>query len=211
MMAFLETQTGFAYPFSQYSQVMVQDYPFPSLTGQNTFSIISDNMIDDYGTHRDFLYLWDGVEFNALASQWFGNIIVPKNVEDIWLTKSFAQYFEGLFTAHKHGLEEYLLWYHPFELGSVWGEWNNGNRHPIVPKKVNDAELFAGDSYAKYKGAWVLRMLQKEIGDSLFFKSIRHFVKKNAFKPVTTSDFQQAIKEVTSNDMQWFFEQWFYT
>lgn len=211
MMAFLETQTGFVYPFSQYSQVMVQDYPFPSLTGQNTFSIISDNMIDDYGTHRDFLYLWDGVEFNALASQWFGNVIAPKNVEDIWLTKSFAQYFEGLFTTHKNGLEEYLLWYHPFEMGSVWGDWNNGNRHPIVPKKANDAELFAGDSYAKYRGALVLRMLQKEIGDSLFFKSIRHFVKKNAFKPVTTSDFQQAIKEVTGNDMQWFFEQWFYT
>jgi len=54
MLQFLEDRTSFAYPYPQYAQVMVQDYPFPSLIGQNSFSIISDNMIDDYGTHQDF-------------------------------------------------------------------------------------------------------------------------------------------------------------
>ena len=210
MMRFLSEKTGISYPFKQYSQVMVQDYPFPGLTGQHTFSIISDNMIDDPGTHQDFLYLWDGVEFNALASQWFGNTIMAKNEEDIWLTKSFAQYFEGLYTAERNGIEEYLLWYHPWETGSVFFDWNNGNRHPIVPEKVNDIENFSGDSYAKYRGALVLRLLRKELGDEGFFKSIQYFVKKYAFKPVITADFKVAIKEATGVDMEWFFDQWIY-
>ena len=210
MLQFMENKTGFAYPYPQYAQVMVQDYPFPGLTGQNSLSIISDNMIDDYGTHRDFLYLWDGVEFNALASQWFGNIIMPKNVEDTWLAKGFAQYFEGLYTAEKNGIEEYLLWYHPWESGSVFGEWNAGNRHPIVPEKVSNAENFAADSYAKFRGALVLRILRKEIGDKAFFKSIQHFVKQQAFKPTTTRDFQQVVKTVSGKDLQWFFDQWIY-
>lgn len=210
MMRFLIEQTGFDYPFSNYTQVMVQDYPFPSLTGQHTFSIISDNMIDDYGTHQDFLYLWDGVEFNALASQWFGNVIIPKNVEDIWLSKSFAQYFEGRYTEEKHGEGEYLLWYHPWETGSVFNDWNSGNKHAIVPDKIHDKEKFAGDSYAKYKGALILRMLSQELGDDVFLKTIRHFIKVNAFKPVTTKDFQQAILDVSGKDMDWFFDQWIY-
>lgn len=84
-------------------------------------------MIDDFGTHRDFLYLWDGVEMNALASQWFGNLIYPQSMSDLWLTRGFAQLFEGLYTVKEWG-EEYLLWYHPFETSSVFGDWNTGNR-----------------------------------------------------------------------------------
>lgn len=210
MMRFLNEQTAFNYPFSHYAQVMVQDYPFPSLTGQHTFGIISDNMIDDYGTHKDFLYLWDGVEFNALASQWFGNVIIPKNVEDIWLSKSLAQYFEGRYAEERHGEGEYLLWYHPWESGSVFNDWNNGNRHAIVPEKIHDAENFAGDSYAKYKGALILRMLRQELGSDIFIKCIQHFIKVNAFQPVTTKDFEKAILQVSGKDMNWFFEQWIY-
>lgn len=210
MFQFLENKTGFNYPFSRYSQVMVQDYPFPSLIGQNSFSIISDNMIDDYGTHQDYLYLWDGVEFNALASQWFGNVIMPKTVADLWLAKGFAQYFEGLYNIEENGIDEYLLWTHPWETGSVFGDWSNGNRHPIVPKKVDDPENFAADSYAKYRGALVLRMLRKELGDEAFFKSIQSFIKEKAFQPATTMDFQNVVKQVSKKDLQWFFDQWIY-
>ncbi|MDX2069512.1 MAG: M1 family metallopeptidase [Haliscomenobacter sp.] len=210
MLQFLEDKTGFAYPYLQYAQVMVQDYPFPSLIGQNSFSIISDNMIDDYGTHQDYLYLWDGVEFNALASQWFGNLIMPKTVEDIWLAKGFAQYFEGLYAIAENGIEEYLLWGYPWESGSVFGDWANGNRHPIVPTRVEDPESFAADSYAKYRGALVLRMLRKELGDEAFFKAIQSFVKEYAFKLASTQDFQNAVKKASGKDLQWFFEQWIY-
>lgn len=210
MLQFLENKTGFAYPYPQYTQVMVQDYPFPSLIGQNSFSIISDNMIDDYGTHQDYLYLWDGVEFNALASQWFGNLIMPKTVADLWLAKGFAQYFEGLYAIAENGIEEYLLWGYPWEIGSVFGDWNNGNRHPIVPEKVDDPENFAADSYAKYRGALVLRMLRKELGDEAFFKAIQIFVREKAFALATTQDFQHAIKKASGKDLQWFFEQWIY-
>lgn len=210
MLQFLEKQTGFAYPFFQYAQVMVQDYPFPGLSGQHTVSIISDNMIDDEGTHRDYLYLWDGVEMNALASQWFGNLIIPRTLSDLWLARSFAQFFEGLYTATVNGKEEYLLWYHPWETGSVFGDWNNGNRHPIVPKKVNDPGQFNTDSYSKYRGALVLRLLQLEMGDTLFFKAVRQFVKRYAGQPVSTRQFQDLISELSGKNMDWFFDQWIY-
>lgn len=210
MAEFLSVKTGTSLPFKNYAQVMVQNYPFPSLTGQNTFSIISDNMIDDYGTHADFLYLWDGVEFNALASQWFGNLITPQTWNDLWLTKAFAQYFEGLYTDYKNGHEEYLLWYHPFESGSVFGDWNNGNRHAIVPRSIDNLENFTNDSYTKFRGALVLRMLRKELGDQHFFNSIKHFLANYKFKPVTTADFQKSIRVVSGKDMQWFFDQWIY-
>ncbi|MBL7977684.1 MAG: M1 family metallopeptidase [Bacteroidetes Order II. Incertae sedis bacterium] len=210
MMRFLMEKTGFQYPFSHYTQVVVQNYPFPSLTGQQAMSIISDNMIDDYGTHEDFQYLWDGVEFNALASQWFGNIIIPKNVRDIWLTKAFAQYFEGLFTAHIHKEAEYQLWYYPWEASNIWNEIKADNPSPIVPKEVEQEEAFTKSSAVKYRGAWILRMLQRELGDQVFFKAIQVFIKENAFKPVSTEDFVAVIQRVSPKDLKWFFDQWIY-
>lgn len=210
MLRFMEEKTGFAYPYSQYAQVMVQDYPFPGLSGQNAVSIISDNMIDDYGTHRDFLYLWDGVEMNALASQWFGNLIYPATINDLWLTRSFAQYFEGLYTSSRNGQEEYLLWYHPFETSNIFGDWNNGNRHPIVPETVSDPELFSADSYNKFRGALVLRMLCLELGATKFNQSIRELFSKFAFQPVSTKQYQDIVSRIAGKNMQWFFDQWIY-
>lgn len=211
MVKFFVDVTGIKYPYKSYSQVMVQDFPFPGLVGQNTMSIISDNMIDDYRTHADFLYLWDGVEANALASQWFGNMITAKDWSHEWLVKAFANYIEGLYTDYKNGHDEYLMWYHPFETGSVFGDWNAGIRHPIVTQNFDNVETFiTGDNYLKYRGSLVLRMLRNQLGDENWWKVIRHFVKESAFKSVSTSDFQQAIKNVTGDSMDWFFEQWVY-
>lgn len=210
MMRFLETKTGYAYPFKTYSQVVVQDYPFPGLVGQNAAAILSDNYIDDYGVHKDFKYLWDGVAVQAMANQWFGNLIMPKKWEDIWLNNAFAQYFAGLFASTNYGIEEYLLWYYPFEKNAVIADWENGNKHPIVPQKISDLAVFTNDNYSKFRGVLVLRMLQNEMGDEFWWKTVRYFVKNNAHKQVSTQDFQNAVEAVSGNSYQWFFDQWIY-
>lgn len=210
MMRFLEEKTGYPYPLESYRQVVVQDYPYPGLVGQNAASIISDNYIDDAGVHHDFKYLWDGVAVQALANQWFGNLIMPKSWEDIWLNNGFAQYFAGLYTAKSNAKEEYLTYYYPFEKSNVLNDWNSDNNHPIVPPHIKDLQLFTTDSYSKFRGALVLRMLQKEMGEENWWKAIRYYVEKNMGKQVTTKDFQDAVEKVSGKSYQWFFEQWIY-
>ncbi len=210
MMRFIEEKTGFNYPLSDYTQVVVQDYPFPGLTGQHSASILSDNYIDDQSVHHDFKYLWDGVAMQALANQWFGNIIMPKSWSDIWLNNAFAQYFAGLYTAKNNTLSEYLLYILPFEISNVFADWNVGNIRPIVTNNYEDLTNFTSDSYSKYRGALVLRMLQKEVGDLNWWKAIQLYVKSNAGKQITTGDFQKAIEKITGESYQWFFDQWIY-
>lgn len=195
---------------NSYTQVMVQDYPFPGLTGQHGASIISDNMIDGYTTHADFFYLWDGVEAQALASQWFGNTVMIKRWQDMWLNASFAHYLDGLYTDSRNGHDEYLSWYHSFDNAAVLADWDNGYRHPIVPKVVDDIESFVGDNYTRLRGALVLRMLRKELGDEIWWKFIKLYVDKYSDKQVQTTDLIQLINIVSGKKMNWFFEQWVY-
>lgn len=210
MVAFFSKMTGVNYPYTQFTQAVVQDYPFPGLTGQHSAVLQSDNMIDDFKTHADFLYLWDGIESQGLASQWFGNLLMPKSWEHIWLNQAFTRYADGEFTNDKNGHEEFLLYYHNFDLATVLGDWQSGYRHPIVTQNFDNLATFTSDNYAKVRGGLVLRMLRNELGDNNWKKVLHHYVKANATKQVTTKDLQQSVEAITGDAMQWFFDQWIY-
>lgn len=211
MMRFLEEKTGRPYPLEQYAQVVVQDYPFPGGVGQNAAALLSDNYVDDEGVHKDFKYLWDGVAVQALANQWFGNLLMPKSWSDIWLNNAFGEYFAGLYTAKDNAKEEYLTWYYPFEKSGVVGDWNAGNRRPIVPPEMKDVAVLSTDNYSKLRGALVLRMLHHEMGDRQWWKAVQHYVKTYAGQQVDTKDFQRSVEKTAGKSYQWFFDQWVYT
>jgi len=211
MLSFLEQKTGYPFPYPSYTQVVVQDYPFPGLVGQHNSVMLSDNYIDDYGVHHDFKYLWDGVAVQALTAQWFGNTLMPKSWNDIWLNNAFAEYFAGLFTIKDNGIDEYLLWYYyPWEKFIVADDWQNEIRYPIVPKELKDVPTFNSNNNNKFRGAFVLRMLEQEVGEAIWWKAIQYYVKTYAGKLVETKDFQHAIEKVSGKSYQWFFDQWIY-
>jgi aminopeptidase N len=211
MMNFIEDKIGYKFPYKTYNQVVVQDYPFPGLVGQHNTVILSDNYIDDYGVHKDFKYLWDGVAVQALTAQWFGNLLMPKTWNDIWLNNSFAEYFAGLFTSSNNDQAEYLLWYYyPWEKSIVLGDWQNDVNYPIVSQDLLSIPNFNSNNNNKFRGALVLRMLQHELGEELWWKAINFYVKSNAGKQVETKDFQDAIEKISGKSYQWFFSQWIY-
>ncbi len=209
MMSFFSVKTGTPYPFQSYSQVFVQDFPWGG--GHNAgLSTISENMIDDAGTHADFFYLWDGVEANDLAAQWYGNWIVPKDWADSWLSKSFARYFDGLYSEYKNGFDEFQFWNRSFNLNSYLADWNAGIRRPIVTNRYDQTSTMFNDNYASLRGAEVLHMLRSQIGDEAWWKLIRNYTQQYGGKLVETTDFKKVVESVAGKSMDWFFDQWLY-
>jgi aminopeptidase N len=210
MLRYFEKATGTKFPFPQFTQVVVQDYPFPGKVGQHGCVIVSDNMIDDHRTHDDFFYLWDGIEAQGLASQWFGNLIVPRDWSHIWLSESFSRYLDAMFNIERNGLAEYLTFHADFDHSIVHADWNGGYRHPIVTDHFADLEEFASDNYAKYRGALVLHLLRRELGATQWFQLLNDYTQKHGGTLVTTQDFEAAVDAVAGRSMSWFFEQWIY-
>ncbi len=208
MVKFFSEKTGAKYPHASYAQVFVQD--IGSFAATMNFSTITENMVDDFPTHADFFYLWDLTEAEALAGQWFGNYLSARDWSHVWLNKSFAHYFNCLYNEHRNGREEWLLWVHRFDQSTYLFDWNSGNRRPIVTRNYENAAAVTSDNYATIRGALVLNMLRKQLGEENCWKVIRHYVKSNANKAVTTEDFRKAIEETTGEPMDWFFDQWLY-
>jgi aminopeptidase N len=208
MMKYFSTVTAVKYPYKNYAQAFVQD--IGTFNGNNGMSTISENMVDDFGTHADFFYLWDQTEAEALAQQWFGNYISAKNWSDTWLNKSLARRLQQLYNDKKNGRDEFLLYLITLDQSAYFADWNAGYRHPIVTEHFDNVYNFTTDNYATYRGNLVLNMLHKQLGDKKWWKAIQLYTKNNAGKLVTTKDFQHAVNQASGKNLDWFFDQWIY-
>lgn len=210
MISFFSDKTSIKFPYPNYNQVFVQEFPWGGGHNMNT-STLSDNMVDDSGTHADFIYLWDWVEGNDLAAQWFGNMLTPKSWEHSWLNKSFAAYFSTLYNEYKNGVEDFEIYSRgTVDLPTIKGDWDAGIRRPVVTKKFDDPNTMLTDNYALSRGPQVLHMLRKYMGEANWWKTINIYLKTNAFKTVETKDFQNAVSRIAGKNMDWFFDQWVY-
>ena len=209
MVKYFSEVTGVKYPYAIYSQAFVQDLPWG--VGANMLSTQTENMVDDGRTHDDFLYLWDDLEGETLAQQWFGNYLTPRDWSHSWLSKAFGRYFSELYDQHKNGNDEFHLYPRQWDRSFAYmPTWNSGYRRPLVTVNYDDATTLLNDSYSGFHGAQVLHMLRKQLGDEMWWKAIKLYVKTNANKLVTTEDFRKAVEEASGEPMDWFFDQWIY-
>ncbi len=208
MMEFFSNITDREYPFESYSQIFVQD--FGGWKGNMMTSTITENMIDDKTTHEDFLYLWDITESEALAHQWFGNLISVKDWSHSWLSKGFSRHLAAMYNEHKNGREEFLLYQHSPDMNTYFNDWNSNTRIPIVTDGYDDVEAFVNGNSPYIKGALVLNMLRSELGEEKWKRVIKEYVNTYAGKLVYTQDFIAIVNQVNNQQMDWFFNQWVY-
>ena len=79
-----------------------------------------------------------------------------------------------------------------------------------LPKFVSNQDkeqMFDGHSYNK--GGRILHMLRNYIGDEAFFKGISNYLNANKFKAAEFHQLRLAFEEVSGEDLNWFFNQWY--
>ena len=204
MVAFYSQKIGYDYPYAKYVQTMVRD--FGGAMENITATTMTDNALLDKRAALDLSS--DDVVSHELAHQWFGDLLTCRHWGEIWLNESFAVFFEALWKEHDKGKDDFLYEMYSNQQG-YFQAWNQGNRRPIVTVRYSDPdELF--DAYAYPRGGAVLSMLRFVLGEESFWKAINHYVKKNQWQNVETSDLKAAIEEATGQNLSWFFDEWVY-
>lgn len=205
MVKFFSEKTGVKYPYAKYAQTMTRD--FGGGMENITATTQTDSMIHDARTTLD--RDWDGLQAHELAHQWFGDLVTCRTWADIWLNESFATYFQAMWDEHRLGRDAFLYLDVRNNQNAYFGSWNQGIRRPIVTSNyANKDAVF--DNYAYPRGAAVLHMLRRYLGEENWWRTINHYLMKYAHQPVQTEQFRIAIEETTGQPMDWFFEQWLY-
>jgi len=146
----------------------------------------------------------EGVVAHEIAHQWFGDAVSQYDWHHLWLSEGFASYFGPLYF-QLAGEED------TFDR-AMGSNRDTYLRSDVVDRPVIDTternlfNLLNANNYQK--GAWVLHMLRAELGDSVFFGSVRDFY--NAFRDSTalTADFAAIVSRRAGRSLDWFFEQW---
>jgi aminopeptidase N len=205
MVKYFGRVTGLGYPWVKYAQVCVPEFTFGGM--ENTsITILYEYCLTDEKAYPD--YTPDSLLSHELAHQWFGDYLTCKSWGHLWLNESFADYFECLWWEDYYGKDDFLLHLEEVREG-YYEEAGEHYRRPIVTHKFVDAEDML-DAHTYNKGCGVLHMLRAVLGDDLWWKAIRHYVKKHALQNVETNDLKVAIEEATGRSLDWFFDEWLY-
>lgn len=144
---------------------------------------------------------------HEIAHQWWGQAVGWKNYHEQWLSEGFAQYFAALFAREKRGepafreiLRQFRRWsLDQSDQGAVYLGYRLGHIK-------NDGRVFRALVYNK--GAAVLHMLRRIVGDEAFFQGLRRFYAANRFKKAGTDDLQEAFEQESGRSLERFFQKW---
>jgi aminopeptidase N len=205
MLTFYSKILGVEYPWEKYSQVIVRDYVSGAM--ENTGAVIHGEFMQR--TTRELI---DGDAEDVIAHElfhhWFGDLVTCESWSNLPLNESFATYGEYLWNEYKYGREEADLAHYQSYQGYL--AESSRKKEKLIRFDYEDKEdMFDGHSYNK--GGQILHMLRKLIGDDAFFASLKLYLEKNKFKSVEIHDFRLAVEEITGKDMNWFFNQWFFS
>jgi hypothetical protein len=205
---------------------LIGDFPYPSLTvvavesklpgghSPGYMAVVAEqapgpptlNWSEDPGVIPGFPEFFLAHE---IAHQWWGQAVGWKNYHEQWLSEGFAQYFAALYAERVRGpgvFEGAIRRMYGFAMAdSDQGPIYLGYR---IGHVKGDSRLFRAVVYNK--GALVLHMLRRFVGDPAFFRGIRRFYETWRCKKAGSDDLRRAMEEASGLALSRFFDLWVY-
>ncbi|WP_053990012.1 M1 family aminopeptidase [Mangrovimonas sp. TPBH4] len=146
---------------------------------------------------------------HELAHQWFGNKITCGSWKDIWLNEGFATYLSGLVIEDFDEPSDFVTW----KAQRV----NSITSLPDGAVYLSDADTLSvsrifSSRLSYNKGAMVLHMLRKKVGDSDFYQGLTDYLadEDHAYAYAKTEDFIEIMETASGEDLTEFFDDWLY-
>jgi hypothetical protein len=146
---------------------------------------------------------------HEIAHQWWGQAVGWRNYHEQWLSEGLAQYFATMYAQHYRGddvfenvLRQMRKWaMDESDQGPVYLGYRIGHIK-------NDSRAFRAIVYNK--GATVLHMLRRLLGDEVFFRGLRRFYTDSRFRKVGSEDLRHAMEAEGGRSLERYFERWIY-
>jgi tetratricopeptide (TPR) repeat protein len=157
------------------------------------------------GTLRDFAApgllllsrrIWDpkGADrtiARLVASQWWGDAVLPATPGDVWISDGLARYSEALYAEQNAGREAMLKAVDEFAVGALMGE----DAAPIA--QAARLAPYSSDyrSVVMNKGAMIFHMVRAQMGDVAFKSLLHDFYAKYSGKTASIDDFENLAQQ----------------
>ena len=140
---------------------------------------------------------------NTIAKQWWGNVVSPATRDDAWITNGMARYSELLYLENLSG--------HAALANAVLDISTGALLYDSTP--LGDAARYSAfspefEAMTYDKGAMIFRMLQWQLGDDAFQRTLRSILSQYAGKSISSTDVEKIAEAESKQSLQPFFTQW---
>jgi aminopeptidase N len=205
MMAFYSNILGVDYPWNKYAQMTARDYVSGAM--ENTTSTLHTDALQQDARELTEGNKYENIIAHELFHQWFGDLVTTESWSNLTLNESFANFSETLWAEYKHGkdagdatnyndIEKYLA------------DPTNPSKNLVRFYYKDREDMFDMVTYSK--GGRILNMLKNYVGDSAFYKSLNLYLTRYKFKSVSAQELRLVFEEVTGQDLNWYWNQWYY-
>ena len=148
-----------------------------------------------------------------MATQWWGNQVLPASMSDVWISDGLARYSEELYAEQSVGKEAGLRALDEFAVGALMYD----NSAPVAQSARLAPYSSEYRSVVMNKGAMLFHMLRGQMGDAAFRSLLRSFYAKYEGKSATMAEFESmAVAAANANtkrgqdppNLQGYFAQW---
>jgi aminopeptidase N len=148
-----------------------------------------------------------------MASQWWGNSVLPATPGDVWISDGLARYSEAMYAEQNAGKEAGLKAVDEFAVGALMYD----DAAPIG--QASRLTPYTSDyrSVVMNKGAMIFHMLRAQMGDTAFKSLLHTFYARYEGKSARIEDFEKLAQQLaqaadkpgdTPPNLQTFFAQW---
>jgi len=206
MLRFFELRSGVPFPSGRYTQALLPDGPAQEMAEMSL-------MDEDYGRAVLEDPREDSLIAHELSHQWWGNLLTCTDWSDFWLNEGTATFMAAAWKEHAWGTDEYqrsmLISRRRYAQAVA-----DGKDRLLVFTGWQKADDMGG-AVTYSKGALVLHLLRRELGDAAFWAGLRLYTQTAAAaaasdRSVRTRDLQKGMETASGRDLGWFFDQWAY-
>jgi Peptidase family M1 domain len=163
----------------------------------------------------------DLMQAHEVAHQWWGNVVTAKSYQDEWLLEALAHYSALLWLEKKKGpkaLEDVMADFQADLLKTGDDSQTVESAGPVTwgyrLEASKTPEAYRVITYEK--GAWILHMLRKRLGNERFLKVLAELRRQYQFRAVGTADLLELVKKsrppgATAESIEAFFDNWVYS
>ncbi len=166
------------------------------------------------------LFFSDLIVSHEVAHQWWGNVVIVSSYQDEWLMEALSNYSALLWLEKKSGLKavDAVLEDYRTRLMTRDPEGRTlESAGPIVwgVRLESSGIRDAWRSITYEKGAWIMHMLRRRLGDERFLNMLAELRRRYEFRSVTSEEFRALAAEfmpphAPADPMDVFFDNWVY-
>jgi len=198
------------YPLNKCDLVALPDFASGAMENWGLITFREQALIvDDQNTSLSMKQYVANVVAHELTHQWFGNLVTMRWWNDLWLNESFATLMS--YVAIDKLFPEWKVWndFIISEQSQALKLDSLEHTHPInVTIKHPDEIRTIFDNISYEKGASVLYMLMKYIGEEYFQAGLQKYLTKHAYSNTESSDLWAAWEEASKKPIAEYMSSW---